>query len=118
MRGHGLPHLGLSLVASFLLLNLKAAAKTTGKNMPSFIVESVGMTAAALTTLCWVPQAVRIIRTRDTRALSLVTQAALAGGVALWLAYGCLLGSIPLVAANAVTLALVTAILIMKLRFG
>ena len=85
----------------------------------SFIAESIGMTAATLTTLCWVPQAVRIIRTRDTRAISLVTQATLAGGVALWLAYGCLLvGSIPLVAANAVTLALVTAILIMKLRFG
>lgn len=86
--------------------------------MPSLLVETVGMTAAALTTLCWVPQAVRIIRTRDTRAISLVTQATLASGVLLWIAYGCLLGSIPLIAANAVTLALVTAILIMKLRFG
>ena len=86
--------------------------------MPSFIVETVGMTAATLTTLCWVPQAVRIIRTRDTRAISLTTQATLASGVALWIAYGFLLGSIPLVAANAVTLALVTAILVMKLRFG
>ncbi len=86
--------------------------------MPSLFVETVGMAAAALTTLCWVPQAVRIIRTRDTRAISLATQATLATGVLLWLAYGCLLGSIPLVAANAVTLALVTAILVMKLRFG
>ena len=54
--------------------------------MPSVIVESVGMTAAALTTLCWVPQAVRILRTRDTRAISLTTQATLAGGVVLWIA--------------------------------
>ena len=112
-----LSRFGLSLVAFSFLLNLSRRLHER-KNMPSFIVETVGMTAATLTTLCWVPQAVRIIRTRDTRAISLVTQAALAGGVALWLAYGCLLGSIPLVAANAVTLALVTAILIMKLRFG
>jgi MtN3 and saliva related transmembrane protein len=86
--------------------------------MPSLVTETVGMAAAALTTLCWVPQAVRIIRTRDTRAISLATQATLASGVVLWIAYGCLLGSMPLVAANAVTLVLVTAILVMKLRFG
>ena len=33
------------------------------------LVETLGMAAAALTTLCWVPQAVRILRTRDTRSI-------------------------------------------------
>ena len=61
--------------------------------MPSFEIEAVGMMAAIVTTLCWVPQAVRILRTRDTRAISLVTQSAFTCGIALWLAYGVLIGS-------------------------
>jgi len=86
--------------------------------MPSFEVEAVGMMAAIVTTLCWVPQAVRILRTPDTRAISLVTQSAFTCGIALWLAYGVLIGSLPIIAANAVTLVLVGAILVMKLNFG
>jgi MtN3 and saliva related transmembrane protein len=68
------------------------------------VIEALGSGAALLTTLCWVPQAVRTIRTRDTRALSL--------------ANGWLIGSWPLILANAVSLALVFAILVMKLRHG
>ena len=51
--------------------------------MPAFVTESVGMAAACFTTLCWAPQTVRILRTRDARAVSLVTQAAFACGIAL-----------------------------------
>ena len=81
-------------------------------------VEALGFAAAFLTTLCWVPQAWRTIRTRDTRAISLWTQALLASGVVLWLVYGLQIGSLPVVAANAITLVLVSVILVMKLRFG
>ncbi|MFN3689010.1 SemiSWEET family sugar transporter [Salinarimonas sp.] len=80
--------------------------------------EIVGMIAAVLTTLCWLPQAARTIRTRDTRALSLSTQAVFAAGVALWLVYGIGLGSWPIIAANAVTLVLVSTILALKIRYG
>ncbi len=86
--------------------------------MPSFEIEAVGMTAAIVTTLCWVPQAMHILRTRDTRAISLATQAAFTCGITLWLAYGVLIGSLPIIAANSVTLVLVGAILAMKLTFG
>jgi len=81
-------------------------------------IETVGIFAAILTTLCWVPQAVRTIRTRDTKAISLPAQAAFTLGLVLWLAYGLLLGSLPLILANAVTLALVSTILAMKIRYG
>ena len=81
-------------------------------------VETIGSAAALLTTLCWVPQAVRTIRTRDTRAISLSAQAAFSLGLALWLLYGLLIGSWPLVAANAVSLGLVSVILGLKLRYG
>ena len=85
--------------------------------MPPLTIEAVGMTAAITTTLCWVPQALRILRTRDTRAISLVTQTAFTCGIALWLTYGILIGSLPIITANAVSLVLVGAILVMKLNF-
>lgn len=86
--------------------------------MSPAVIDAVGLAAAVLTTLCWIPQAARTIRTRDTRAISLVTQAAFTLGIGLWLAYGLLLGSLPLILANAVSLVLVATILVMKLRFG
>jgi MtN3 and saliva related transmembrane protein len=62
--------------------------------MNPLVVDAFGM-AAALTTLCWVPQAVRTIRTRDTRAISLWTQVGFSLGLSLslWLAYGLLIAS-------------------------
>jgi MtN3 and saliva related transmembrane protein len=86
--------------------------------MPPAVIDAIGLAAALLTTLCWIPQAVRTIRTRDTRAISLVTQAAFTLGIGLWLVYGILLGSLPLIAANAVSFVLVATILALKLRFG
>jgi MtN3 and saliva related transmembrane protein len=86
--------------------------------LAGFAVEAVGMAAAACTTLCWAPQALRILRTHDTRAISLAAQAVFAGGIALWLAYGLLIGSWPVTLANACTLLLVGAIVAMKIRYG
>ncbi len=81
-------------------------------------VETLGFVAAALTSLCWLPQAWRTIRTRDTRAISLWTQSLFAAGTALWLTYGLQIGSWPVIVANGLTLALVLLIVTMKLRFG
>ena len=86
--------------------------------MAGWQIEMVGACAATVTTLCWVPQALRILRTRDTKAISLITQAAFTVGIALWLAYGILIESWPVTVANLVTLAIVGAILVLKLRFG
>jgi MtN3 and saliva related transmembrane protein len=82
------------------------------------IIELIGAAAATLTTICWLPQAIRVIRTRETRAISLPAYAAFAAGLTLWLAYGLLLGSLPLIVANTITLALVLVILALKLRHG
>ncbi|WP_284177882.1 SemiSWEET transporter [Rhabdaerophilum sp. SD176] len=84
----------------------------------SVVVELIGGVAAVITTLCWVPQAIKVIRTRDTRSLSLIMYLMLAVGIALWLVYGLLILSWPLIGANLVTLVLVVTILAMKLRFG
>ena len=79
--------------------------------------ELVGYMAAFLTTCSFVPQAWLTFRTRDVRGISLGMYSVFAAGVALWLAYGLLLRAWPIVAANAITLALALAILAMKLRY-
>jgi MtN3 and saliva related transmembrane protein len=86
--------------------------------MPPIAIKTIGTLAAFVTTFCWVPQAVRILRTRDTRAISLSMQAAMTGGIFLWLVYGVLIHDWPLIWSNVVTLVLVSAILWLKLRHG
>ena len=86
--------------------------------MSPALIEGIGSLAAIITTLCWVPQAIRVIRTRETRAISLVAQVSLLVGIALWLVYGVLLGSQPLIWANIVTFVLVGTIVVLKVRYG
>ncbi len=78
-------------------------------------IDLLGYLAAFLTTASFVPQAWKVIRTRETHALSLAMYVMFSSGVALWLAYGILLESWPLIAANCVTLVLTAIILVMKL---
>ena len=82
------------------------------------LVDAVGSLAAILTTISFVPQAWHSFKTRDVSGVSLGMYSVFTVGVALWLAYGLLLGAWPIVIANAITLALALAILVMKLRFG
>jgi MtN3 and saliva related transmembrane protein len=81
-------------------------------------IETIGSLAAACTTLCWLPQAVKIIRERQTQGISLITQAVFTVGLALWLIYGLLLMNWPLILANAVTLVFSVVILILKVRYS
>ncbi|HVK31417.1 MAG TPA: SemiSWEET transporter [Burkholderiaceae bacterium] len=80
------------------------------------MIELLGYVAAALTTLSFAPQAWLIFRTRDVSGVSLGMYSALVSGIVLWLVYGLLIRSWPLVVANAVTLSLAGSILVMKLR--
>ncbi|MDP3546044.1 MAG: SemiSWEET transporter [Phreatobacter sp.] len=86
--------------------------------LPQTLVPYIGLAAAFVTTFCWLPQAIRIIRTRDTRAISLSAYSAFALGIALWLVYGIALGDLPLILSNTVTLALQLTIVGLKLRYG
>jgi len=76
----------------------------------------VGYPAAILTTIAFVPQAWHSWRTRDLSGISLPMYALFTLGVAFWLAYGILLGSVPIILANGITLALASLVLILKIR--
>jgi MtN3 and saliva related transmembrane protein len=84
----------------------------------SVLSELIGSAAAVLTTTSFLPQVWHTYRTRDVSGISLGMYMAFATGVFLWLVYGLLLSAWPIVAANAVTLALAIAILAMKIRWS
>lgn len=78
------------------------------------LTEAVGSAAALLTTLAFVPQVVKTLKTRHTRDISLSMWVMFSAGVALWLAYGILLTAWPVIAANAATLVLALIVLAVK----
>jgi MtN3 and saliva related transmembrane protein len=86
--------------------------------LPAPVVDLIGNAGAILTTVCWLPQAIKIIRDRDTRALSLPTNLGFTIGILLWLLYGMALVDWPLIWSSAVTLALMLVIVALKIRYG
>jgi MtN3 and saliva related transmembrane protein len=78
----------------------------------------VSAVAATLTTAAFVPQAMHIIRYKETRAISLFMYVSFATGVALWLLFGAMIGNWPIMISNAITLMLALAIIAMKLKYG
>ena len=89
-------------------------AAPKGPRMPD--TTALGFAAALLTTLAFVPQAVKTWRTRSTGDLSLGMYLILVSGMALWFLYGLAIGDLPLVMANGTTLVLAGSILYVKLR--
>lgn len=81
------------------------------------LTDLIGALAAVLTTASFLPQAWHTFRTKDVSGISLGMYSVFTVGVAMWLVYGLLLGAWPVVIANFITLALASAILLMKLRY-
>jgi MtN3 and saliva related transmembrane protein len=77
----------------------------------------IGTIAATLTTASFLPQAWHTFRSRDVSGISLGMYSVFTLGVGLWLVYGLLMNAWPIVVANAITVALAAAILVMKLVF-
>ena len=80
-------------------------------------IDSVGSVAAFLTTASFVPQAWHTFRTRDVSGISVGMYSLFTLGVALWLVYGLLIMSWPIIIANVITTSLALMILLMKLRY-
>jgi MtN3 and saliva related transmembrane protein len=82
------------------------------------VVAAVGYVAGALTTISYLAQVLRTLKHRSTKDISLTMYLLLCSGIGLWLIYGMMINSWPVIIANAVTLALSGAVLLMKIKFG
>jgi MtN3 and saliva related transmembrane protein len=80
-------------------------------------LEWVGGVAATCTTLCWLPQSLKMIREKRTEGISVLTQSVFALDTGLWATYGVLLNNRPVLYANSITLVFAVAILILKIRY-
>jgi MtN3 and saliva related transmembrane protein len=81
------------------------------------LTDTIGFISATLTTIAFIPQVVRVWKTKSARDVSLGMYALFNTGVALWLYYGLLIESWPIIAANSITLLLAGAIMVMKVVF-
>lgn len=77
----------------------------------------VGWVAAVLTTLSFLPQAIKTVKEKNTSGISLGMYSMFTTGVFLWLLYGLYIKDIPLILANFVTLIFACIILTMKLKY-
>lgn len=82
------------------------------------VTDVLGYVAGTLTTIALVPQAWRAFRTKDVSGISLRMYCIFTVGIAVWLAYGIVLGETPMVVSNSVSLVLALAVLAAKLRYG
>jgi MtN3 and saliva related transmembrane protein len=81
------------------------------------MIDYIGYVAAFLTTISFVPQVIKIYRSRSAHDVSLYMFILFTIGICMWLAYGVLQMMWPVILANAVTLVLSLSILIMKVKY-
>lgn len=77
----------------------------------------VGMAAGTLTTVSFVPQVIKIWKSRSAKDISTGMFLLFSLGVVLWLIYGVALHSTPIIVSNLVTLVLSLSIIVMKCLF-
>jgi len=85
--------------------------------MVNFIINYIGFFAAFCTTIAFLPQAIKVYKTKSTKDISLYMFLIFTLGVLSWLIYGIAISDLPIILANAVTLVLSFFILIYKLKF-
>lgn len=78
----------------------------------------LGITAAVLTTMSFLPQVIKAYRTKETKDISLGMYVMFSLGLMIWTVYGLLLHQVPIIAANGVTLILSFCIIYLKVKHG
>ncbi|WP_066067368.1 SemiSWEET transporter [Neobacillus soli] len=80
------------------------------------MVSFFGYFAAILTTLSFLPQAIKTIKEKNTEGISLMMYSLFTAGVLMWLIYGLFIKDIPIIVANLITFILAVTILVFKVR--
>jgi MtN3 and saliva related transmembrane protein len=82
------------------------------------LVDSIGLMAGTLTTISFLPQVIKIRRSKSAKDISLGMFLTFCIGVFLWLVYGLFIQSLPVILANSITLVLASTILFFKFKYG
>ncbi|MBD2410280.1 hypothetical protein FACHB389_28095 [Nostoc calcicola FACHB-389] len=77
----------------------------------------LGLAAATLTTIAFLPQMFKIWQTKSAKDVSLVMLVIFNSGIFLWLIYGIFLQALPIILANSVTLFFNLIILWLKIKY-
>ena len=85
--------------------------------MLEFIIKYIGFFAAFCTTIAFLPQAIKVYKSKSTKDISLYMFLIFTIGVLSWLIYGMIISDLPLIFANAVTLILSFFILVYKIKY-
>jgi len=109
---HSQPRKNLLRIPRCVLPSFQSSGRLTA------IATIIGLVAATGTTLSFLPQAMRIIKTKHTKDLSLAMYLIFTTGVFLWLIYGILIKDLPVIIANAITLLFTSTILIFKIKYN
>ena len=86
--------------------------------MKIIYVEFFGYFAAILTTLAFIPQLIKTLKTKKAEDVSLTTLIMFLTGVAAWIIYGIQISSKPILIANVITFLLNFLILVFKLIYS
>ena len=77
----------------------------------------IGIIAVILTTFAFLPQVIKVIKTKDTESIALGMYLMQVLGIALWLAHGLIIHDLPLILANSVSFILSAIILAYKIKY-
>ena len=81
------------------------------------LITILGLVAATCTTISFLPQAIKTIRSKHTKDLSFGMYAVLTIGVFLWFVYGIFIKDVPVILANGITLVFTTTILYLIIKY-
>ena len=81
------------------------------------LITLIGLTAAVLTTISFLPQVIKSWKFKKTEGISLVMYILFCSGILTWLIYGLLIKDLPLIIANFITLILSSSILFLKIKY-
>jgi MtN3 and saliva related transmembrane protein len=85
--------------------------------MAGVLIDAVGSLAGICGIVGFIPQVAKIIREKDASSISLKMYAVTTTGFVLWVTYGVLQKSWPIIASNSAMLCLAATILVLKLRY-
>lgn len=78
----------------------------------------IGLSAAVLTTFSFIPQIIKVVKTKSAKDVSLITLLQLTAGVILWTAYGVYLKDKIIILANGVTFLSLFTLLVLFFKYG